>query len=107
MANANTSRAQPAEGSQTTPNDTNSSMDPSSCNKLASEVAFLQDVLSSPPPTEAESGSNIAALLKQLDTADGVAQGVESRLDKLLSNLEGLLEGLEASLINSWPVTFD
>jgi len=52
-------------------------------------------MLSSPPPAEDEVGDNLAVLLKQLDTADGVAQGVESKLDKILSNLEGLLEGLE------------
>jgi hypothetical protein len=63
----------------------------------ASELAFLQQVISSSESTEEGTDGDIFELLKRLDSADGVAQGVESKLDKLLDNLEGLLEGLEAS----------
>jgi hypothetical protein len=37
------------------------------------------------------SGEDLAALLRQLEQADGVAKGVESRLDKLLNGLDQLL----------------
>lgn len=40
------------------------------------------------------SGADLAALLRQLERADGVARGVESRLDELLSGLDGLLGDL-------------
>lgn len=95
MTNANASHNQPAaDEPHSIPNGTNSSAR-SPSNTLASEVALLQDFPSPPPSAEDGAGSNIAALLKQLDSADGVAQGVETKLDKILSNLEGLLEVLE------------
>lgn len=62
-----------------------------------SQVAFLQQVISSSGPTEEGAEGDIFEILKQLEAADGVAQGVESKLDKLLENLEGMIEGLEAS----------
>ena len=40
--------------------------------------------------------STIQELLQKLETADGIAQGVESRLDDIIDNLDGLLESLEA-----------
>ena len=62
-----------------------------------SQVAFLQQVISSSVPTEEGAEGDISEILKQLEAADGVAQGVESKLDKLLENLEEMIEGLEAS----------
>jgi hypothetical protein len=91
MANSNTSQSNAASVTNDANPDTSSDV-------LLNDVAFLQEIISSPEPTEEDvTESHISALLKQLDAASGVAQGVESKLDKLLGNLEGLLEGLEAS----------
>lgn len=40
------------------------------------------------------SDADVAALLRQLERADGVARGVESRLDDILDGLDGLLGDL-------------
>jgi len=40
-------------------------------------------------------GDNLNALLRQVDVADQVAQGVETKLDRLLEDLEELLQGFE------------
>lgn len=42
------------------------------------------------------SGDDLAALLSQLDQANGIASGVESRLDGLIGALDELLGGLES-----------
>ncbi|KAH7886261.1 hypothetical protein F5I97DRAFT_1787743, partial [Phlebopus sp. FC_14] len=39
--------------------------------------------------------SGLAELLAQLETADGVATGVESKLDEILDTLDNLLTSLE------------
>ncbi|KAG8895135.1 hypothetical protein FRB99_000742 [Tulasnella sp. 403] len=41
------------------------------------------------------SDDELAVLLRQLDEADGVATGLEQKLDGILDNLEDLLSGLE------------
>ncbi|KAG8741078.1 hypothetical protein FRC12_015798 [Ceratobasidium sp. 428] len=38
---------------------------------------------------------DLAQLLRELEAADDVADGVESKLDELLKNLEGMLDGLQ------------
>jgi allophanate hydrolase subunit 1 len=43
------------------------------------------------------SESELAQVLRELETADSVADGVESKLDSLLKNLEGMLDGLEGA----------
>ena len=40
--------------------------------------------------------ADIAELLVQLESVDGMAQGVENRLDNILENLDGLLASLES-----------
>ncbi|EUC67035.1 hypothetical protein RSOL_518330 [Rhizoctonia solani AG-3 Rhs1AP] len=42
------------------------------------------------------SEKDLAKVLKQLEAAEGVADDVEGKLDELLKNLGGMLEGLEA-----------
>ena len=44
----------------------------------------------------AMSEGEIVELLRQMDEANGVAAGLEGRLDELLGNLDGLLVGLES-----------
>lgn len=92
MANSDASTQRVEESSTTQDINHPSSSDASG---QVTELAFLQEVISS---SDADVGEgDISAILRQLETADNVAQGVESKLDKLLENLEGLLEGLEAS----------
>lgn len=41
------------------------------------------------------SDEDVMELLRQLEEADGMASGLEDKLDGLLENLEGMLKGLE------------
>ncbi|KAG9042136.1 hypothetical protein FS837_011250 [Tulasnella sp. UAMH 9824] len=41
------------------------------------------------------SDDDVMELLRQLEEADGIASGLEDKLDGLLENLEGMLKGLE------------
>lgn len=63
---------------------------------LSQQVKFLQDVLQNASVNEDETAAaeNLAVLLRQLDEAGDVAQDVEVKLDKLLENLEGMIEEL-------------
>ncbi|CCL98893.1 uncharacterized protein FIBRA_00900 [Fibroporia radiculosa] len=60
---------------------------------LQSEIALLQSILSQNGPEDAE--ANVAELLRRLETADGIATGVESRLDEIIGNLDNLIGTLE------------
>lgn len=40
---------------------------------------------------------DIDELLRRMDTADGIAQGLESRLDGMIGNLDTLLKALESA----------
>ncbi|KDQ51136.1 hypothetical protein JAAARDRAFT_103360, partial [Jaapia argillacea MUCL 33604] len=42
------------------------------------------------------SDQEVAELLRRLETADGLARGVESRLDSVIDELDGLLASLES-----------
>jgi hypothetical protein len=66
---------------------------------LDADVAALAALLASTNGStsseqEELSSADLALLLRQLDDANGVAQGVESRLDGLIGALDGLLGGL-------------
>jgi hypothetical protein len=64
---------------------------------LDAEVAALAALLSQGHVDESElSEQHLAELLRQLEQADGVARGVEDRLDGMLKNLDDLLEGMES-----------
>ncbi|KZO98896.1 hypothetical protein CALVIDRAFT_534993 [Calocera viscosa TUFC12733] len=47
-------------------------------------------------PADPSSSQDIGQLLKSLEQADGIAKGVDSRLDTLLQDLEGMIGKLEA-----------
>ena len=53
-------------------------------------------LLSSADQPDDLADENLAELLQQLDRADGVARETEGKLDSLLAQLDGMLEGLEA-----------
>ncbi|CAE6395323.1 unnamed protein product [Rhizoctonia solani] len=64
-------------------------------------VRALEDALASINSILAREGEEMSErdltnLLKQLEAAEGVADDVEGKLDGLLKNLGGMIEGLEA-----------
>ncbi|KAJ6520186.1 hypothetical protein C8R45DRAFT_51868 [Mycena sanguinolenta] len=58
------------------------------------DVAELNELLSKETLDDAGEAS-VAELLARLESADGVAKGVENKLDTLLGNLNNLLASLE------------
>lgn len=65
-------------------------------NALTEDMALLASLLSDDQSEEIDETS-ISELLRKLDTATGVASGVENRLDEILNNLDGLLGALESA----------
>ncbi|KIJ22220.1 hypothetical protein PAXINDRAFT_30873, partial [Paxillus involutus ATCC 200175] len=61
---------------------------------IESDVTLLGSLIaeSDQNPTN---DSELSELLARLDTADGMARGVESRLDEILGTLDNLLTSLE------------
>jgi hypothetical protein len=55
------------------------------------------DVESSSTVSNANEEADVAELLQRLESADGMAKGLESRLDDILGNLDNLLVTLESS----------
>ncbi|KAH8119744.1 hypothetical protein DFH11DRAFT_1539030 [Phellopilus nigrolimitatus] len=60
------------------------------------DLAVLTALVNADTPDE-HADRNLAELLEQLERADFVARGVENRLDLLLGQLDGMVEGLETS----------
>ncbi|CAE6535984.1 unnamed protein product [Rhizoctonia solani] len=60
---------------------------------LEEALADINSVLAS--EGEEMSEQDLAKVLKQLEAAEGVADDVEGKLDELLKNLGGMLEGLD------------
>ncbi|KAJ6463745.1 hypothetical protein DFH09DRAFT_552353 [Mycena vulgaris] len=76
-----------------------SNSDPNHAQMTASieaDIAELSELLSKDTLDDAGEAS-VAELLARLESADGVAKGVESKLDSLLGNLDSLLASLEKS----------
>ncbi|KAJ7109845.1 hypothetical protein C8R44DRAFT_985892 [Mycena epipterygia] len=61
---------------------------------IEADIAELSELLSKDTLDDAGEAS-VAELLARLESADGVAKGVESKLDALLGNLDSLLASLE------------
>ncbi|KAK0466276.1 uncharacterized protein EV420DRAFT_1636860 [Desarmillaria tabescens] len=61
---------------------------------LDDDISLLNSLLSQDNLDESDEAS-IAELMQRLESADGVAKGMESKLDDLLGNLDTLLAVLE------------
>ncbi|KAI0931672.1 hypothetical protein AcW2_000512 [Taiwanofungus camphoratus] len=61
---------------------------------LESDVAFLQSILNQNDVDDDQ--LDVAELLRRLETADGIATGVEGRLDDIMGTLDNLLNALES-----------
>lgn len=66
---------------------------------LDADIALLSSVFLQSVDLEGRDveGPELQELLKRLEAADGVAQGVESRLDDIIGNLDRMLSGLETT----------
>lgn len=61
---------------------------------LQSDITLLQSLLSQDETVE-DSDPDITELLRRLEAADGVATGLEDRLDEIIGGLDNLLGTLE------------
>lgn len=84
--------------------DTTKATNNSEAKQAVPDLASLQPILqalkisaSSDADLENMSDETISALLEKLDEANLVTDGLESRLDQLLGDLDGMLESLESS----------
>lgn len=68
---------------------------------VQADIALLRALLKDDAltgDTENPDDPNLEELLQRLETADGIARGVEGRLDDVITHLDGLLESLEAQV---------
>ncbi|KAK0481482.1 hypothetical protein IW261DRAFT_1470904 [Armillaria novae-zelandiae] len=61
---------------------------------LDDDISLLNSLLSQDNLDESDEAS-VSELIQRLESADGVAKGMESKLDDLLGNLDALLAVLE------------
>ncbi|KAK7695194.1 hypothetical protein QCA50_002384 [Cerrena zonata] len=69
------------------------SMDAVNQSNIPSDIALLSSILNR--STDPSDETDIAELLRQIETAHGVAEGVETRLDGVIDHLDALLDTLE------------
>ncbi|TFK41973.1 hypothetical protein BDQ12DRAFT_719995 [Crucibulum laeve] len=81
-------------------NKPNGTADSSNSSTLESDIAQLTSLLSHDLDVSAGDDTDVAALLHRLTKADGMAQGVEGKLDDILGNLDRLLSSLEKDQAN-------
>ncbi|KAF7975197.1 hypothetical protein HWV62_10262 [Athelia sp. TMB] len=65
---------------------------------LEGDVSQLSALLSQGTPAR---DADVTELLRGIETADGMAQGVEKKLDEMLNNLDELLASLESETTTS------
>ncbi|KAJ8523067.1 hypothetical protein ONZ45_g445 [Pleurotus djamor] len=68
---------------------------------LESDLAMLTKLINQSMSPNDEADANFQELLSCLQAADGIAEGVESRVDGIISHLDGLLDGLENEVSES------
>lgn len=62
---------------------------------LEADITHLNALLSNGSLNDSSGTDDIAEILAHLESADGVARGIEGRLDELLGTLDNLLTSLE------------
>ena len=67
---------------------------------LEADIALLQNLLSEDVDDSNADSENVAELLKRLEAAEGLADGVEERLDGIMGHLDTLLTDLEAKQVS-------
>lgn len=65
--------------------------------QFKNDLEVLSDLLKDGAEVNENDGASVAALIQRLEGANGVAEGMEGKLDDLLSNLDVLLESMESS----------
>ena len=66
---------------------------------LEVDIALLQKLLSE--DIDESNSENVTDILKRLEAAEGLADGVEERLDGIMDHLDMLLTDLEAKQVSS------
>ncbi|KIY73415.1 hypothetical protein CYLTODRAFT_240281 [Cylindrobasidium torrendii FP15055 ss-10] len=64
--------------------------------QFQNDLAMLSDLLKEGAEVDENDGAGVAALIQRLEGANGIAEGMEGKLDDLLSNLDVLLESMES-----------
>jgi len=72
-------------------------------NDLESNVSLLSTLLSQTQAVDEQNPEDVAELLGQLETATGIAMGVEDKLDGIIGHLDNLLNALEAAGCDDSP----
>ncbi|OAX39533.1 hypothetical protein K503DRAFT_865347 [Rhizopogon vinicolor AM-OR11-026] len=62
---------------------------------LETDIAHLSTIISNGSLDDSNETDDLMEILARLESADGVARGVEGRLDELLGTLDNLLTSLE------------
>lgn len=65
--------------------------------QFQNDLEMLSELLKDGAEVNENDGASVAALIQRLEGANGVAEGMEGKLDDLLSNLDVLLESMESS----------
>ncbi|KAI0673987.1 hypothetical protein C8Q78DRAFT_665125 [Trametes maxima] len=68
----------------------------SSASPLEADIALLSNLLSQKVD---EYEPDVAELLRRLDTAECIANGVEERMDGIINHIDSLLSGIEARAV--------
>ncbi|KAJ3476203.1 hypothetical protein NLI96_g11316 [Meripilus lineatus] len=79
------------------PNASTDKQPPRSGQALETDISILASILSKSTASSDAEDIDVAELLSQLETANGIAEGVESRLDGILQHLDGMLHSLESN----------
>lgn len=78
------------------PAPTTDSTNANTLQSIDADVALLSSLLNQDDVDPGADAANLAELLRRLDGANGVAQGLESKIDDVLGNLDNLLAALES-----------
>jgi len=67
--------------------------------QIEADIALLRSFVSQDVPDDS-ADANVAELLEELESADGIAQGLETRMDDILQNLDALIQSFEQNRVS-------